>query len=293
VEHQFGNISSWTKDKLDKVERYLDAYLTAMKRQRFDLEYIDAFAGTGYVTRTESITGPALFDVEETVQLKEFIDGSARIALRRQPPFDKYTFIEKKKSRCIELAQLKQEFPDLASRIEVIHGDANMEVMRLCGSDWLASYRRAVMFLDPYGTQVSWETITAIANTQAIDLWLLFPIGTVNRLLNKDSNIMPARKKRLDLLFGEQTWFNQVYSRVHRQSLFGSEVSFSKNPDPFGIITRYVVDRLKTIFPAVAENPLVMRNSTNSPIFLLCFASGNPKGGPIAVKIAQHILGMN
>lgn len=33
-----------------------------------------------------------------------------------------------------------------------------------------------------------------------------------------------------------------------------------------------------------------MRNSKNVPLYLLCFAAGNPRGGPIAVKIAQDIL---
>lgn len=293
--HQFGNISSWTKDKLARVERYLEAYLVVMKKQRFDLEYIDAFAGTGYVTSEVTMRGPGLFDQEEKVQLIEFIDGSARIALRQQPSFDRYTFIEKKKSRCDGLKQLKKEFPSLSENIVVINGDANFEVKRLCSSDWLGAYRRGVMFLDPYGAQVTWETITAIAETQAIDLWVLFPIGTVNRLLNKDGQIIAARKKRLDLLFGDEVWFERIYEKVERPSLFSPEftASFSKNADPFGMITRYFVERLKTVFPAVAENPLVIRNSTNSPIFLLCFASGNPKGAPIAVKIAQHILDKN
>jgi hypothetical protein len=28
----------------------------------------------------------------------------------------------------------------------------------------------------------------------------------------------------------------------------------------------------------------------NNPLYLLCFAAGNDKGAPIAVKIANHIL---
>jgi hypothetical protein len=31
-------------------------------------------------------------------------------------------------------------------------------------------------------------------------------------------------------------------------------------------------------------------NSQNTPLYLLCFASANPKGAPTAIKIAQHIL---
>jgi hypothetical protein len=34
-----------------------------------------------------------------------------------------------------------------------------------------------VLFLDPYGMQVDWTTIEAIARTKAIDLRVLFPLG--------------------------------------------------------------------------------------------------------------------
>jgi hypothetical protein len=47
---------------------------------------------------------------------------------------------------------------------------------------------------------------------------------------------------------------------------------------------------LKLIFPGVAENPLLLHNSKNNPLYLLCFASGNEKGSKTAIKIAQDIL---
>ena len=48
--------------------------------------------------------------------------------------------------------------------------------------------------------------------------------------------------------------------------------------------------RLKTVFAQVAPNPLILTNSKEVPIYLLCFAAGNPKGAPTAVKIAKDIL---
>ena len=58
----------------------------------------------------------------------------------------------------------------------------------------------------------------------------------------------------------------------------------------FEAIGAYFVERLKTVFEGVAENPLPLRNSMNVPIYLLCFAAANPKGAPPAVRIANHIL---
>lgn len=288
--HEFGNISSWTKDKLDRVQEYLDRYMVAMKNQRFHLEYIDAFAGTGFVNHKFKVAPRSLFDSEETVSLKEFIDGSARIALQTDPSFSRYTFIERHGRRCNELSKLKDEFSLLSNSIEVVNGDANAHVQKICSDNWISSYRRAVMFLDPYGTQVSWETIKAIANTQAIDLWLLFPIGTVNRLLSKNGQIREGRIRRLNQLFGDKEWYDAFFEEHKDKTLFGNEAKRVVKIASFEKIAEYFVGKLRNVFAEVAPTPLFLRNSTNSPIFLLCFAAGNPKGAPIAVKIAQSIL---
>ena len=58
-------------------------------------------------------------------------------------------------------------------------------------------------------------------------------------------------------------------------------------------IGRYFVDRLKAIFPGVAERPAVLSNSKGSPLYLFCFAAANEKGGPIALRIAEHLLSEN
>lgn len=290
--HEFGNIDSWTKEKLERVKEYLNRYLVALKNQDFRLEYIDAFAGTGYVTGKFTVPAQTLFDTEETISLKNFIDGSARVALQTSPPFSQYIFIERHQTRFQELARLRKEFPKLASSIKLVNAEANGYVQRMCRDNWISARRRAVMFLDPYGTQVTWETIKAIAETRAIDLWILFPIGTVNRLLNRNGRIIEGRKQRLNMLFGEEGWFETFYQIQERRVLFTNEVEerYVKRAS-FETIAEYFVRRLATVFEAVAPNPLLLKNSANSPIFLLCFAAGNPAGASIAVRIAQHILG--
>jgi three-Cys-motif partner protein len=87
--------------------------------------------------------------------------------------FEKYIFIERSAERCLELEKMKQEFPELAADIDVRQGDANEVIQQLCApiDGWKS--RRAVLFLDPYGMQVDWETIQNVAATKAIDLWLL------------------------------------------------------------------------------------------------------------------------
>jgi three-Cys-motif partner protein len=283
----------WTAEKLDRVRKYLEAYLTALKKQRFHLIYIDAFAGTGYRTlqRSDSTTTELLFPELAEPESERFVNGSARNALEIQPGFDEYIFIEKDQARCAELEKLLEEYPVHRDSIRVVNAEANSYLLRLCReTDWLRKGVRAVLFLDPFGMQVEWDTIKAIAETSAIDLWVLFPLGIgPNRLLKRDGNIDLVLRRRLDTFFGTGDWYDIFYETHTVEGLFGQETQTRKVGN-FGTIARYLVERLRTVFPGVADNPLPLYNSTNNPLYLLCFAAGNPRGAPIAIRIAQHIL---
>jgi hypothetical protein len=54
-------------------------------------------------------------------------------------------------------------------------------------------------------------------------------------------------------------------------------------------VADYLLRRMRAIFAGVVEKPLVLRNSRHSPLFMLVFAAGNPKGAPTAIKIASQI----
>jgi len=294
--HQFGG--EWTTAKLKVLQGYLHSYTTALKdkptkERPFRKGYIDAFAGTGYRdAKRDDETGvssqalllPDLADKEP----QEWLDGSARIALKIEPRFDRYVFIERSAKRCTELEALKVEFPILAKDIKIRQGDANAEIQRLCRKDW--SSHRAVLFLDPYGMQVEWKTIEAIAATKAIDLWLLFPLGIgVNRLLTKTGDIPPSWRKRLNLLLGTEDWYDEFYKVETTPTLFDGEQELVVKAT-METIGRTFNRRLQEIFAGVVEEPGVLRNSANNPLYLLCFAVGNERGKEIAIRIAEHLL---
>ncbi len=288
--HRFGG--NWTEQKLECVRKYLHAYTTIMNKQHFQYAYIDAFAGTGYRDmENDEDAEELMFPDLVAPEVVSFHDGSARNALEVEPPFMKYVFIEKNTNRYAELEELKKEFLLKAEfsedMIECRHEDANEYLKNLCGKNW--KNHRALVFLDPYGMQVDWKTIESIAGTQAIDLWILFPLGTVNRLLKRNGEIRSSLRERLDLFFGEPDWYEVFYQLAEQISLFDEE-QWQKTGDIFTTIEQYFIERLQGIFNGVAANPLLLRNSKNVPLYLLCFAAGNPKGAPIAVKIAQEIL---
>lgn len=288
---QFGG--PWTEHKLECVKKYLHAYTTIMAKQPFRFAYIDAFAGTGYrELEQDGDTESAMLPGFDSPEVIGFQQGSVRNALEVEPPFQKYVFIEKSANRYAELMELKKEFLLKAefaeNSIECVREDANPYLRTLCRKSWRK--HRAVLFLDPFGMQMEWETIQAIAHTKAIDLWILFPIGAVNRLLKNDGEIHAPNRDRLDLFFGETDWFEVFYQLAKQMAFFNQEEHWQKTGNIFEKIEQYFMERLQNVFEQVADNPLLLYNSRNVPLYLLCFAAGNPRGAPTAVKIAEHIL---
>ncbi len=156
--------------------------------------------------------------------------------------------------------------------------------------DW--GKNRAVVFLDPYGMQVDWNLLVTIAKTHAIDLWLLFPLGMgVNRMLRKDGKLSDAWNQTLNRIFGDNSWENIFYKKRSVQTLFGEEENLCKDAG-FEDIARYFInERLGKAFEGkVVKEPLFLCNSKNSPLYLLCFASGAKKGSDTAIKIAKNII---
>jgi three-Cys-motif partner protein len=284
---QFGD-RSWTQDKLERVRKYLVAYSTIMRGRPYRYAYIDAFAGTGYHELKQAVvSGVRLFPQEDQPEVEAFLDGSARIALQVEPRFDKYIFIEKSPKKAAELRKLKGEFPDKAADIVVERKEANAYLQNLCRRSW--KNRRAVLFIDPFGMQLTWTTIEAVGRTKAIDTWILFPVNAVNRLLKKDGNIPTGWRKRLDIMFGETGWF-EVFFPKQSGGLFDADPDERKKTADMNKIGEYFNRRLVSAFAAVAPKPYTLPNKRGVPLFLLCFAAANPHAAKTAIKIAQDIL---
>ncbi len=275
-EHRFGG--AWTELKLQALSEYLVAYTTALKHQPFELHYVDGFAGTGsYVKRAG--------DGERA--------GSVRIALN-VPGFHRYHFIELNSRRCSMLRELQAAHP--GKSIEVVEDDANAHIQRLCRStNWRRA--RAVLFLDPYGLQVSWSTLEEIARTGAIDCWFLFPLSGVTRQVTwRDDRQDDDKKRSLDRVLGTTEWREAFYGGAHQNELFGGPGYKGRDVSSDGIL-KWVSGRLATIFPLVV-GPHVLRRGHNGKLdagpalfalYFLC-ASKNSKAHDVARRMANGVL---
>jgi len=292
-DHTFGG--DWTEEKLARVREYLSQYRQVFKKQTFlRTWYVDGFAGTGTradreASPEQSTTDHLFEDVYDDTETNTFRQGSATIALSLEDPFDRYLFIDQRQRHVDALATaVKESHPALLERCEFKRGNANEVLKQWCAErDWKSE--RAVVFLDPYGMQVEWTTIEALAATRGIDLWYLFPLGIgVSRLLTRDGAIDELWCRRLDLLFGTADWRTRFYNVRQEEDLFGSREVVERDA-PAEKIQKFIEERLKTCFVKVADG-LILRNSRANPLYSLCFAAANERGAPIALRIAQYIL---
>jgi three-Cys-motif partner protein len=282
--HEFGNVS--TDLKLSVVENYLKSFMKALRSRFIELWYIDAFAGTG--ERTVRLdAAPATFFDDETPEKLEQRKGSAQIAIDVKPHFDRLIFMDSNPKHCEALRALAQTNSD--RRIDVLQGDANEEIPRMIKKhDW--RFSRAVMFLDPYGMSVNWETLKSIRDTQAIDIWYLFSIEGLFRQAALDKSALNSgQSAAISRVLGDDDWAKQWYQRSENADLFG-ETRERRTATPKDM-QDYVHGRLEGLFPKVLK-PLTLRNDKGAPIFALFFAISNPepKAIGLAARIANHIL---
>lgn len=281
--NRFGTLQH-TGDKLDKLEQYLNCFTQVLKNQPFQLIYFDAFAGTPEIDVGGEI-GPQL----PTMEASPFLEGSSKRALKQGTKFNKYIFVDQKRANIRELEHLKIDFPEIANRIDIRHSDANSELLTFCRI-WPRN-QRAVVFLDPYGNQVAWQTIEAIAATRAIDLWYLFPAGLgVNRQISSAGK-HEGREESLDRLLGTSEWRTAFVASKVTQDLFGQNAATEKVATPVSI-TEFMIHRMQKIFAggALDEWLPLGKDGRHSYSLIFACANPNPKAHELALRLARGVL---
>jgi three-Cys-motif partner protein len=281
-----------TGKKLACLHAYLTAFSVALQNEGFGRVYIDAFAGSG--DRTEIRPALPMFGEEPEVVTTP---GSARLALSVTPKLDSVVLIEMDDGRYRSLERLKAETPD--REIHLRQGDANEIVQRLCGNvNWRGPKTvgrgiRGVIFLDPFGMEVSWKTVEAIADTRALDCWYFFPLsGLYRNAPNRAANLTADKSAALDRIFGTHEWFDRWYaSEAPIPTLFETPAEAVRSAD-VNAIEAYVKERLASAFKGAVLDPLRLRHNNGSPMASLFFAVSNesPAAVRLATQIASHLL---
>lgn len=290
--------SSHTDLKLNKLAEYLDRYTTALKNKPsrvspFRKIYFDAFAGNGGVDIQSSET-PLL----PVIESGQFIKGSARRALELKIPFDEYIFVEKSKARSTELQDMvDREYSHHSHRVKVLCEDANEALREFCNStNWygpVGPQARSVVFLDPFGNNVEWDTIRAVAATRAIDLWYLFPAGLgVNRQIrNVDGDVHSTHEASLTRMYGTDEWKLLAKKETGQMSFEDIErPDYVKVASPKSM-TDFMITRMKGIFRGGVLDEWLPLGAKGRHDYSLIFAWANPSvKARLAATLAAGVL---
>ncbi|MGB8989983.1 MAG: three-Cys-motif partner protein TcmP, partial [Candidatus Sulfotelmatobacter sp.] len=139
----FDEIGYWSEIKLDIVREYAAAYSRILTAKNLPHVYIDAFAGAGqHLSR----------------QTREFVAGSPLNALKVEPPFKEYHFIDLNAAKMDHLQSLAGANPN----VRFYHADCNEVLMhQVFPTLAFTTYRRALCLLDPYGLHLQWRVVKA------------------------------------------------------------------------------------------------------------------------------------
>ncbi len=191
-------IRKWTALKLEYLDNYLQAYVRATKRAR-EIHYIDPFAGCGDCVIIES---------------GHYVQGSPWRALNAVPQFSKYHFVEKRPALA---AHLRKSIIDKGfNNANLYVGDCNQVIP----SQILPKLPRDVpcfAFLDPYGLQLHWATICALASHRRgwkIELLILYPYDMAVSRLFSLAERTPAISLKLTSFYGDESWKTQLDESV-------------------------------------------------------------------------------
>lgn len=287
--HKFGG--PWTEIKLDAISDYLNFYQNALKNLDFETWYVDAFAGTG--DRHAKVMKGGIFDDAPIEEVEQVLAGSALRALEVVPPFKRYWFSEARPTRVKALEALRSA---RNADIVVRGGDANTELRALFSSPpWTdhanSRKQRAVVFLDPYGMSVDFDTLRMLAETKRTDVWYLFPRKAVIQQLARNSGGLDDDKRAsLSRIFGCDDWEERFYKAQPGQvGLFDEpETPESVRTANGEEIAKFARQRFGEIFGFVSD-PIPLLINGRDFFELYCF-SNNPRAFSLIKKGVDFVV---
>ncbi len=286
-----------TRRKLETVQRYLQAYTTALKRQSFNLLYVDACAGSGSsmpkMDMEKEHPDQTYLDglSRRVVDTDSIIVGSALRALSVNPPFHRYLLNDVKEANVNALrSHIASDHADLKERVTLTRLDANAMLRELCRSEnWRET--RAVVFIDPFGLQIDYSTLQMLGSTQAIDLWYLVPVFAMYRQVSGEGQINPDGGPRVDAALGTTDWRRLAVVEEQSHDLFNQPQFRSRRAVNIAWFEQVAHQRIGAAFGGRVLKETLPLGRNGIQEFSLMFAWANPsEKAKLAAKLAKAVL---
>ena len=232
-----------------------------------------------------------------TLKDGQTIDGSAiRMAKLN---FDCFHFIETEREKIESLAK-KFNSSVKREKMRFYQEDLNSSLIKILEQIKLIEKgqekpHRVLIFFDPYGLQVKWDTVEKIAQYQFVDVIYLFPSHSILRGIPHkfDGALAPDMREKIINVLGldEKDIIDHFYSQSLQGSLFG-ETEVDRGAD---------IDKVTKIFKDVKLIPtfnFVYTPKTNGhlveegkpTLFTIFLFSSNPsiKAGKLIQRLGEQ-----
>jgi three-Cys-motif partner protein len=264
---KFDEIGYWSELKLAIVAEYGEKYTSTFKSNSLRKYYIDGFCGAGlHLSKGRGVA----------------VEGSPSRALKVDPPFDGFYFIDLAEEKTSYLESLCGNRKD----VHIHTGDATEYLTKtLLPQVQYSNYNRALCLLDPYGLHLDWDVIYQAGQSKAIDMFLNFPVMDINRnaIWHHPENVPKSGIQRMNSFWGDDSWRDAAYAKSPQGVLWGEPDIVKQDNE---VIVSAFCERLRKVagFEIVLA-PLPMKNRNNAVVYYLCFASQKPVAERILTSI--------
>lgn len=247
-------VGDWSNDKHYYLGNYINIFSTGMHKRWASRAYIDLFSG------------PGVCMVRETKRLS---DGSPLLALKADHPFTQYFFSDLDETAVGALKKRCEPFQGKAS-IEIFRSDCN-EVAAAINAQ-IHPNTLCLAFLDPTSLDLKLSAIKQLTAGKKMDLIIHFPHGTtIKRNIEK---FYAKDRSKMDDFFGGDEW-RTIYESGKPQELTKS------------LLELYGGKLAKIGYTMNPGDAVLVKNSQNTPLYALLFASKNKKGNEFWQKVKK------
>jgi three-Cys-motif partner protein len=240
----------WTNEKLFFLRRYAHIFNQGMKNLWQTRVYIDLFAGPG-------------IDVVEGSE----VEGSPLVALRCKVPFTHY-FLNDSNGDFVGALETRVTNRGLGATAAVEYSalDCN-DAARQIG-DRVPRGALIIVFVDPWNWEIHFDSIRELVADRHADLLVTFHTGSIKRNAH---NVLQS----LDQFLGDTVWRERFQAAREGERTRAVLDAFQEKLQPLGYPRDNIDDRV------------LMRNSQNTPLYHVVYASKAARGKDFWEKISS------